>query len=248
MINVLISGASGRMGRVIAEICANDPEAHVVAGFDIVLPNAFTFPIYSDFADFTGTADALIDFSSPDAIDRGLLKLCVSGKIPIVLCTTGHSAAQLAEIEAAAKSVPVYKSAKMSVGINMLTDLIREAAARLGSAYDVEIVESHHRRKLDAPSGTALMLADSVKAGLDGSYTLTFDRSGRREPRRDDEIGISAVRGGTIPGEHSVIFAGRDEVIEFRHTIYSREAFGEGAVRAAKFIAGVKTPGLYSHM
>jgi 4-hydroxy-tetrahydrodipicolinate reductase len=234
------------MGRVIADICGKDAELHVVAGFDIVLPQTITFPVYSKFEDFTGTADALIDFSSPGSIDDGLLAFCVKRKIPAVLCTTGYSEAQTALIGEAAKLIPIFKSANMSIGINLLADIVREAAGKLGIDFDAEIVESHHRQKVDAPSGTALLLADAVKSGRSDKLENVYERQSRREPRGSGEIGISAVRGGTIPGEHTVIFAGRDEVIEFKHTVYSREVFAAGAVRAAKFIADIKEPGFYS--
>jgi 4-hydroxy-tetrahydrodipicolinate reductase len=272
MTNIIISGFTGQMGRAVAELAKTDPEIRVTAGIARRPPEKITFPYYSSFDAFQGSADALIDFSSPVAVDDGLLEFCREHKIPPVLCTTGYSAEQLERIHTLSQYLPVFKTANLSIGINLLADIVKDAAAKLGIAFDIEIVEAHHRRKLDAPSGTALMLAESAAKGrqaaigqaaayvpartvdasdnsgkTDEAVTeLIFDRSGRRELRPTNEIGVSAVRGGTIPGEHSVIFAGHDEVIEFKHTVYSREVFAAGALRAAKFIASVKVPGLFT--
>ena len=189
-------------------------------------------------------ADVVIDFSNASAVD-GLLSYCRARKLPVVLCTTGLSEAQLAEVEDAAKETAVLKSANMSLGINLLLKLLQDAAKVLGPAgYDIELVERHHNQKVDAPSGTAIALADSVNEALDHQYTYVYDRSQVRQKRDKKEIGISAVRGGTIVGDHEVIFAGTDEVIEFRHTAYSKSVFGKGAVEAAKFLAG-KPAGRY---
>ena len=202
------------------------------------------YPVFTDIDACDVEADAVIDFCSAKAADK-LLDFCVRRQIPVVLCTTGLSEEQLAHVEEASKKVAVLKSANMSLGINLLMKVLREAAPQLAQAgFDIEIVEKHHRRKLDAPSGTALALADSINEAFEEKYEYTFDRSGRREARPDKEIGISAVRGGTIVGDHDVIFAGTDEVITFSHTAYSRAIFGKGAVQAAKFLAG-KEPGWY---
>jgi len=246
MINLIISGCNGRMGRAVADIVAGDPDIHVVAGIDRVPGADITFPVYSSLQDFTGVGDVIIDFSSPDAIDS-ILSYCSSKKTPVVLCTTGYANEHIEKIKEITKYVPVFKSANMSIGINLLADLISEAAAKLGADYDVEIVESHHRKKVDAPSGTALLLADAVRFGRSDLENI-YERQSRRQPRESNELGISAIRGGTIPGEHTVIFAGRDEVIEFKHTVYSREVFASGAVRAAKFLTTVNEPGLYSKL
>lgn len=194
-------------------------------------------------------ADALIDFSHPAAL-TGLLDFCVGRKLPAVLATTGYSEEQLAQIGQAAKSIPIFRSANMSLGVNVLMDLVRRAAALLGEDFDVEIQERHHRRKLDAPSGTALMLAHAAASALPYEPEHVYDRHSVRKPRDRREIGISSLRGGTIVGDHTVVFAGRDEVVEISHHAASREVFAVGAVKAAKFLAGVDAPGLYdmSHL
>jgi 4-hydroxy-tetrahydrodipicolinate reductase len=175
-----------------------------------------------------------------------LLSYCISKKKPLILCATGYSSEQLESINKASEQIPVFKSGNMSLGINLLADLVRRACSVLGGDYDVEIVERHHRRKVDAPSGTALLLADAASDGLPYSPEYTYNRENKRTARERNEIGISAVRGGTIVGEHEVIFAGQDEVIELRHAAASREVFAVGAIRAAKFIAKVNKPGLYN--
>ena len=189
-------------------------------------------------------ADALIDFSNAAAVDE-LLAYCREKKLPVVLCTTGLSEEQLKKVEEAAKETAVLRSANMSLGVNLLMKILKDAARVLApEGFDIEIVEKHHNRKVDAPSGTAIALADSVNDALDGVYSYTYDRSRERKARDSREIGISAVRGGTIVGEHEVIFAGEDEVIEFKHTAYSKALFARGAVAAAKYLAG-KPAGRY---
>lgn len=245
MLKIIISGCNGHMGRTVTEILRGAPDAEVVAGFDVAAEKRDSFPVYADPMEFGGVADVVIDFSSPAALDP-LLRYCTVKKLPVVLCTTGYSDAQLADIRDAAAKIPVFRSGNMSLGINLLLDLIKRAVTVLGTGYDIEIVERHHRRKVDAPSGTALMMADAAKEAVPYDAEYVFDRSSVRRPRGDREIGISAVRGGTIVGDHSVIFAGLDEVIELRHTAQSRDVFAAGAVRAARFLSGVKRPGLYS--
>ena len=186
----------------------------------------------------------MIDFSHPAALGP-LLDFCVENKVPVVLATTGYSEEQLAQINESAQKIPVFRSANMSLGINVLVDLVKRAAALLGEDFDVELEERHHRRKLDAPSGTALMLADAASSALPYGPEYVYDRHSVRKPRDRREIGISSLRGGTIVGDHTVVFAGRDEVIELSHRAASREVFAAGAVRAAKFLAGVDVPGLY---
>ncbi len=244
MIRVLMHGCNGRMGQVISGLLAADGEAELVAGVDVTDNGRNSFPFFQNIKDCNIEADCVIDFSVALAVDE-LLEYCVEHKLPCVLCTTGLSEEQLRKVEEAAKSVAILKSANMSLGINLLLKLIKDAAALLAPAgYDMEIVEKHHNQKLDAPSGTALALADSINEQLDYSYSYVYDRSTRREKRPEKEIGISAVRGGTIVGEHDVLFAGMDEVITFSHTAYSRAVFGKGAVQAAKFLAG-KPAGMY---
>ena len=204
-----------------------------------------SFPVFKNIKDCNVKADVIIDFSAAPAVD-GLLDYCVEQQIPCVLCTTGLSDEQLKKVEEASKKTAILKSANMSLGINMLMKLLKEAALVLAPAgFDVEIVEKHHKLKVDAPSGTALALGDSVNEALNKEYEYVYDRSQRREKRPQKEIGFSAVRGGTIVGEHDVIFAGADEVVTFSHTAYSKAVFGKGAVQAAKFLKG-KPAGLYS--
>lgn len=232
------------MGHVVESLCKSDPQVEVVAGFDILGSTDRDFPVYTSPSQFTGEADAVIDFSSPAALD-GLLAFAKSTKIPLVLATTGFSPEQIAQIGAAALEVPIFRSANMSLGINVLLELVKKAASILGDSYDIEIVERHHRRKVDAPSGTALMIADAAAFACGHETEYVFERNSVRQPRSKKEIGISAVRGGTIVGEHEIIFAGHDEVMEIRHSALSREIFAQGAVEAAKFMATVTTPGLY---
>ena len=244
MLRLVISGCNGYMGKVVAEIAEGDPDITIAAGFDVNTDTRCAFPVFSDPAEFSGMADAVVDFSAPQALDK-LLVYGVRTKTPLILCTTGYSPEQLKAIENAAEHIPVFKSANMSLGINLLSDLIKRACAVLGDAFDVEIVERHHRRKVDAPSGTALMLADAAAAALPHSSEYVFERQSRRQPRETAEIGISSVRGGTIVGQHEIIFAGLDEVIELKHTAASRDIFAAGAVKAAKFFINVNKPGLY---
>ena len=240
---IIISGCNGHMGQVVESICAADPEVTVVAGFD-VNQESRDYPVFVSPANFTGEADAVIDFSSPAALD-GLLEFCTRRQIPLVLATTGFSREQLTQIQEASKSTAIFRSANMSLGINVLLELVKKAAAVLGDSYDIEIVERHHRRKVDAPSGTALMIADAAASACGHETEYVFERHSVRHPREKKEIGISAVRGGTIVGEHEIIFAGHDEVMEIRHTALSREIFAQGAVEAAKFMASVTQPGMY---
>ncbi len=240
---IIISGCNGRMGRVVESICEADPDVSVVAGFDVSLESR-AFPVFVSPANFTGEADAVIDFSSPAALD-GLLAFALERKVPLVLATTGYSDEQLAQIDEASKHIPIFRSANMSLGINVLLELVKKAAAVLGDSYDIEIVEKHHNRKVDAPSGTALMIADAAASALNFKPEYVYERHSVRQSRDKKEIGISAVRGGTIVGIHEIMFAGRDEIIEIKHTAMSREIFANGAVKAAKFLAGVSKPGMY---
>ena len=240
---IIISGCNGRMGRVVESICEADPDVSVVAGFDVSLESR-AFPVFVSPANFTGEADAVIDFSSPAALD-GLLAFALERKVPLVLATTGYSDEQLAQIDEASKRIPIFRSANMSLGINVLLELVKKAAAVLGDSYDIEIVEKHHNRKVDAPSGTALMIADAAARALNFKPEYVYERHSVRQSRDKKEIGISAVRGGTIVGIHEIMFAGRDEIIEIKHTAMSREIFANGAVKAAKFLAGMSKPGMY---
>ena len=244
MLSIIISGCNGYMGRTVAAVAGADPGVTVTAGFDVFdEPNA-GFPVYTDPELCTERAGAVVDFSSPAAID-GLLRYCLSSKTPLVLCTTGHSSEQLDRVLRASEQIPVFKSGNMSLGINLLAELVKRACEVLGGAFDVEVVERHHRRKVDAPSGTALMLADAAASALPYNASYVYERRSDSRPRGDHDIGISSVRGGTIVGDHEVIFAGLDEVIEFRHSASSRDVFAVGAVKAAAFMAGVAKPGMY---
>lgn len=245
MVRIIMRGCNGHMGRVIANLVAEDEKCEIVAGIDITGQSDRPFPVYECLAAVKEEADVLIDFTSPKLLTELLADAKVK-KMPLVLCTTGYSEAQVAEIKAASKELPILRSANMSLGVNILLQLVKRAAAVLSEeGFDIDIVEKHHRLKKDAPSGTALAIADAVNEALPECYEYVFDRSGRREERPKKEIGISAVRGGTIVGEHEVIFAGNDEVIEIKHTAYSKAIFGKGAVAAAKFLAG-REPGMYN--
>lgn len=244
MKKIIISGCNGRMGRVVSEICSLGPEVEVVAGFDMNAVKNSTYPVYADPMEFSGRANCIIDFSNPAALEN-LLSYCKKTKIPIVIATTGHSQQQLELIKAAAEDIPIFRSANMSLGINVLLELVKKAAKILGGSYDIEIIERHHKTKVDAPSGTAIMLADAAASQLDFQADYVYERQSRRASRDKKEIGISSVRGGTIVGEHEIIFAGRDEVIEIKHSAMSREIFANGAVKAALFLSSCTKPGLY---
>lgn len=244
MVGVILHGCNGRMGQMLSELISKDEEMKVVAGIEPSGEAKNDYPVYKSFDELKETADVIIDFSTASAID-GLLDYCEKTHTPLVLCSTGLSEAQLGRVERLAKVSAVLVSANMSLGINVLLKLLKNVTKTLyGNGFDIEIVEKHHNQKLDAPSGTALALADVMKEELDDiSYNL--DRSKVRKKRERNEIGISAVRGGTIVGEHEVIFAGTDEVIEIKHTAYSRAIFAKGAMSAAKFLSG-KSAGKYS--
>lgn len=244
MVRAIMHGCNGKMGQVISGLAKADEQIEIVAGIDRYMGINNDYPVFDSIEKCDVEADVVIDFSNAAAVDA-LLKYCVEKALPVVLCTTGLSEEQLAKVEEAAGKTAVLKSANMSLGINLLMKLLQDAAKVLGPAgYDIELVEKHHNQKVDAPSGTALALADSINEALDQEYTYVYDRSQVRQKRDQKEIGISAVRGGTIVGDHEVIFAGVDEVIEFKHTAYSKSVFGKGAVEAAKFLAG-KPAGRY---
>lgn len=244
MIKVIMSGCNGKMGQVITGICKEDANVEIVAGIDLYDGIKNDYPVFPNISVCDVKADVIIDFSNAKAVDD-LLVYSGDKQIPVVLCTTGLSEEQLADVQELSKKTAVLKSANMSLGINMLMELLKQAATTLAPAgFDMEIVEKHHNQKVDAPSGTALALAESINEALDNAYEYNYDRSQKRKKREKYEIGISAVRGGSIVGEHEVIFAGMDEVIEFKHTAYSRNVFAKGAVEAAKFLAG-KPAGYY---
>ncbi len=243
MVDLLIQGIHGRMGRALCELAAQRGDCRVAAGIDTACAPA-AVPVFSSLEECTAPADVLIDFSSPAAAENAI-RFCAEKKLPCVICTTGLEKRQEASLRALAETVPVFRSANMSLGVNLLIELCRQANAVLGTNYDIEIIEQHHRNKLDAPSGTALMIADALCGASGTPYQLVYDRHERRARRSPDEIGIHAVRGGGIVGEHEVLFAGPQETIRISHSAASREVFAAGALDAAVFLAG-KPAGLYT--
>ena len=244
MIKIIMHGCNGRMGQVISQIVKEDPDTQIAAGIDIMDNRDNDYPVFTNIRDCDVQADVVIDFASAKAEDA-LLDFCKERNLPVIVCTTGLSEEHIARVKETSKVVAVLRSANMSLGVNTLLKLLQDAAKVLAPAgFDMEIVEKHHKHKVDAPSGTALAMADSMNEALGNQYTYKFDRSQERKERDEKEIGISAVRGGNIVGEHEVFFAGTDEVIEFKHTAYSKAIFAKGAVEAAKFLAG-KEPGFY---
>lgn len=244
MLNILLSGVGGAMGHMLRTIIDDDPDCQIVAGFDINTDQDTPFPVYSDLSQCAEKADVIIDFSHYKAFDS-IFGYARDTKTPIVIATTGLSDANLADIEAGAREFPVFRTANMSLGINLLAKALRDMAGALEDGFDIEIIEKHHNKKADAPSGTALLLADAVNDGLEHKKDYTFGRHGRDCRREPQELGIHAVRGGTIPGEHTVLFAGNDELIEIKHTALSKKVFANGAVTAAKYLV-TQAPGLYN--
>ena len=239
-----MNGCNGKMGQVITGLIEQDETVEIVAGIDQYDGIKNDYPVYASIENCEVEADAVIDFSNAAAVD-GLLDYCVKRQIPVVLCSTGLSEEQLKKVEESSKKVAVLKSANMSLGVNTLLEILPKIVKILAPAgFDMEIVEKHHNQKLDAPSGTALALADCLNDAVGGEYEYKYDRTKERKKREKNEIGISAVRGGSIVGEHEIIFAGMDEVIEVKHTAYSRAIFGKGAIEAAKFLNG-KPAGRY---
>jgi 4-hydroxy-tetrahydrodipicolinate reductase len=239
-----MSGCNGKMGQVITKLAANFDNIIIAAGISRQ-PDKFSnsYPVYTDYKDIKEKIDVVIDFSNPDAIPE-LLEFCKTRETALVLATTGLSPEDYQKVKQTAEIVPVFMSANMSLGINVLIELARTAASKLGFGYDIEILEKHHNEKKDAPSGTALMIANEINEQLDHAMDFVYDRSQIREKRKNSEIGISAIRGGTIPGEHSVFFAGKDEIVEVKHTALSRDVFAMGAIKAAVYVADKKS-GLY---
>ena len=244
MTDIVIQGICGRMGHVLCEMIAQRTDCRVVAGLDKADGVQDGIPVYDSPEKLGGAGDVIIDFSSPAAVEA-VLPYCEARRLPIVICTTGLSEALQLKVVQLSRQIPVFKSANMSMGINLLAELCKRASAILGANYDVEIVEQHHHNKLDAPSGTAIMLADAINEANDGAYHYIYDRSSAREKRDPKEIGISSVRGGSIVGDHEVLFCGPDEVITLKHTAYSRSIFANGAINAAVYLAK-KDPGLYN--
>lgn len=244
MVNILMHGCNGKMGRMITELVKSDENACITAGVDVNTDVPNDYPVFTSLESCDVEYDVIIDFSTAAVIDK-LLEYAAANNKPLVLCTTGLSEEQIAKVSETAKVVPLLRSANMSVGINVIEKLLREAVKKLvPEQFEVEIVEKHHNQKLDAPSGTAISLADAMNDEMDGSFEYVYDRSSVRAKRGRKELGISAVRGGNIVGEHEVIFAGTDEVITIKHTAYSKAIFAKGAIAAARYICG-RNPGLY---
>ena len=245
MTKIIMHGCNGRMGQNITRLVGEDPTVEIVAGVDMFDGIKNTYPVFKSITDCDVPADVVIDFSAASTVET-LLAYCVEKQIPVVLCTTGLNEEQLAKVEETSKKVAILKSANMSMGINLLQKVLKDISPILAQAgFDIEIVEKHHNQKKDSPSGTALALGDSINEAFEEKYEYVYDRSDRNIARPQKEIGFSAVRGGTIVGDHDVIFAGEDEVITLSHRAYSRAVFGNGAIQAAKFLAG-KDAGMYN--
>lgn len=243
MTNIAICGANGKMGKNIYNCIKEREDCEVVAGIDIYTEQYADFPIVETPAQLPVKPDVIIDFSNPALLD-GLLEYCLSTGTPLVIGSTGYNDAQIAKIKSSAHQIPIFFTFNMSLGINLLVQLAKKAASVLGDQFDIEIVEKHHNQKIDAPSGTAIMLANAINETLDNSKHYVYDRHSRRQKREKNEIGMHAIRGGTIVGEHDVIFAGHDEVITLSHSAASKAVFAEGAVNAAMFLKD-QPAGLY---
>lgn len=243
MVNIGIVGCNGKMGHYVADAVVQNCETNVLFGVDAYGENRYDFPVYKNFYEINEKPDAFIDFSNPASLDD-MLEYAVKNSVPCVICTTGYSKEQVEKIKSASEKIAIFYSGNMSLGINLLIELTKEAAKVLGNSFDVEIVEKHHNQKVDAPSGTALMIADGISTVLDEEPQYVYDRHSYRKKRSKNEIGIHSVRGGTIVGEHEVIFAGHDEVITVSHQAQSKEVFAVGAVNAAAFLA-FQNPGMY---
>ena len=244
MVKIIMHGCNGAMGQVITKLAAEDKDAEITAGIDRVDNRENPYSVFTSCDACDVEADVIVDFSVAQAVD-GVLAYALKRKMPLVLCTTGLSEKQLEDVKTASAQIPILRSANMSLGVNTVFKLAAAAAKILGEVgYDIEIVEKHHNKKMDAPSGTALAIADAINEAMDDRYTYKLDRSAERARREANEIGIQAVRGGTIVGEHEVLFCGPDEVIEIKHTAYSKAIFGKGAIQAAQFLKG-KKPGMY---
>lgn len=244
MINIMLSGCNGKMGRVISALAEADENSNILCGIDLNLTKNFDYEVFNNPSDFTGKVDVIIDFSHPSALEK-IINYAIDSKTPIVVCTTGLSKEQIESVKEASTLIPVFYSANMSIGVNLVIDLARKATKLLSDKFDIEIIEKHHNQKIDAPSGTALAIADAINEELDNSYEYVYDRHSVRKKRAKKEIGIHAVRGGTIVGEHDVIFAGNNEVVTLSHLATSKEIFAEGAIKAAKYLA-TKNAGLYN--
>ncbi len=244
MINILLSGCNGKMGQVITRLASTDNEIAVAAGFDLNASILSSYPVFSDLKKVNVQFDVIVDFSHPNAFNN-VLEFALKCRKPLVMATTGLSQEQIQRLKEAGSKIPVLFSANMSLGVNLLIDLVKRAARALEKNFDIEIIEKHHNQKIDAPSGTALVLADEINSVLNEKCEYVYDRHSKRKKRSLTEIGIHAIRGGTIVGEHSVIFSGTDEIIEINHKAMSKDIFGVGAIRSAKFLSKMN-PGFYT--
>jgi len=242
MINILLNGCSGKMGTTISSICKNYPNLKIAAGVDKFISKS-DYPVYSNIFDCKEAVDVILDFSRPDSLDS-ILEYSKEKNLPIVLCTTGYTSEQLSKIEQYSKVIPVFRSANMSLGVNIVNNILKKVSALLYKDYDIEIVEKHHNQKVDSPSGTALLLANTIKAAIPCKTDYVYGREGIGK-RQHSDIGIHAVRGGSIVGEHDIIFAGQGETIEIKHSAMSRDVFAVGALKACEYMAG-KPIGFYS--
>lgn len=240
---VLLSGCNGAMGKVIQDVISKEPDMEIIAGFDSTPNTDVSFPVYTDISKCKESIDVIIDFSHFSAFNN-VLKYALEKKIPLVMATTGLTEENESDLVDASQYMPVFRTANMSVGINVLLGLVSQGAQQLEN-FDIEIIEKHHNKKVDSPSGTALMLANEINSALENSLSFTYGREGKSTKRSQNELGIHAIRGGTIAGEHTVIYAGEDEIIEIKHTATSKRVFAKGAVRAAKYIIE-KDKGLYN--
>jgi 4-hydroxy-tetrahydrodipicolinate reductase len=244
MTKIILCGCNGKMGHVVASSAENNDNCEIVCGVDAFGTNNYSFPTYKDFSDIKETADVVVDFSNHACLDS-MLDYCLKNSTPVIICTTGYSDEQINKIKSASEKIPVFYSGNMSLGVNLLIELAKQATKVLGKDFDIEIVEKHHNQKVDAPSGTAIMIADGISEELEKEPQYVYDRHAYRRKRSKDEIGIHAIRGGTIVGEHDVIFAGHDEVMTISHQSQSKELFATGAINAAIFIVG-KPSGMYN--
>lgn len=244
MTDIILSGCSGRMGKTITKIVKSRSDCRIVAGVDLFADDTLEYPVFRNAWEVDCSSDVVLDFSNPSLLES-LLDFCKSKRLPLVLCTTGFSSVQVEDIKSAAKEIPIFFSSNMSMGINLLISLAKSAAKVLGDDFDIEIIEKHHNQKIDSPSGTAIMIADNISKVLQRESQYVYDRHSTRKRRGKNEIGIHSVRGGSIVGEHEVIFAGQDEIVSLSHIASSKAIFANGAINAALFIKSQEC-GLYS--
>ncbi|HEX2985945.1 MAG TPA: 4-hydroxy-tetrahydrodipicolinate reductase [Caproiciproducens sp.] len=244
MLRIILCGCNGKMGRVISACCLARKDCAIVAGIDLHTEVKNEYPVFATPSEIDVEADAVIDFSNP-ALLPSLLEYGTQKKVPLILCTTGYNQVQVETIKKASEKIPVFYSGNMSLGINLLIELSKKAAQVLGDGFDIEIIEKHHNQKIDAPSGTALMIADEISSVREGNMHYVYDRHSQRKKRETNEIGIHSIRGGTIVGEHEVIFAGSNEIITLSHSAQSKGIFASGAVNAALFLVKQES-GLYN--